>query len=40
MIPLTRPIDALVVTLRDTKSPASTLLLAVAESMPDFAEVW
>src|SRR5262249_29584236 len=38
MIPLTRPIDTLVITLRDFSHPASRLVLAVAEAHKDF--VW
>ncbi|WP_135503046.1 AAA family ATPase [Roseovarius aestuariivivens] len=39
MIPLTRPIDTLFITLRDMESTASKLLLSVAETMPDFVDV-
>lgn len=38
MIPLTRPIDTLVVTLRDPESAASRLILSVSEGMGDIVE--
>lgn len=39
MIALTRPIDTLVLTLRDPDSPASRTLLRIAEQFPDFVEI-
>lgn len=39
MIPLTRAIDTLVITLRDPESAAAQLILGVAETMPDVVEV-
>jgi hypothetical protein len=39
MIPLTRAIDTLVITLRDKDSAASQLLLEVAKAMPDVVRI-
>ncbi|MFG6574184.1 hypothetical protein ACGYLO_21725 [Sulfitobacter sp. 1A13353] len=39
MIPLTRPIDTLVITLRNAESAAGKLILSVAEGMQDVVEV-
>ena len=39
LIPLTRPIDTLVITLENTSSEFSKILLTVAKNNPDFVEV-
>jgi hypothetical protein len=39
MIPLTRAIDTLVITLRDKDSAAGQLLLEVAKAMPDVVRI-
>ncbi len=39
MIPLTRPIDTLVITVQDMNSSAANLLFAVANDFPDFIDV-
>lgn len=39
MIPITRPIDTLVITLRETNSPVGRILAGIASTHPDFIEV-
>ena len=39
MIPITRPIDTIVITLNDESSPAGKLLLAVSSYLEDFVEI-